>query len=200
MTAPRPRPPSLRHLRGWVGLQRLLWIAAVAVAVPALVGVATVAGQGAARQEVQQLADWQGRGEPPLQPRTGAGQIALALHWTGQGDERRALEIYRDVESSPDDALRDLARYNTANIYLRQAVRLVDKGQAESAIPLIELAKKLYREGLIDHPDDFGRRYNLERAVRLLPEPDPDATQQLALPPDAERSVTTLEGTSLGLP
>jgi mxaK protein len=43
-------------------------------------------------------------------------------------------------------------------------------------------------------------RYNLERAQRLLPDPDDEDTTSVGLPRNRERAATTMRGYSPGLP
>jgi mxaK protein len=67
-------------------------------------------------------------------------------------------------------------------------------------VPLIELAKETYREVLRHDPGHWSARYNLERAQRLLPDPEDDGEGPPAPPNQAERSATTMRGYSPGLP
>jgi mxaK protein len=97
-------------------------------------------------------------------------------------------------------ALGRAARYNSANLLIRQAVALRAGDQAGQALALIELAKENYREVLRQEPNDWDARYNLERAQRLLPDPDGDEEAPAALRRDAERAATTMRGHSPGLP
>jgi mxaK protein len=68
------------------------------------------------------------------------------------------------------------------------------------AIPLLELAKEGYREVLRHDPGQWDARYNLERAQRLLPDPDESLVEPADGRRDAERAVTTMRGYSPGLP
>lgn len=112
-----------------------------------------------------------------------------------------ALDLYRAVEAEGSDALRRIARYDTANLYMRQAQDEMARGEPSRAIPLLELAKGIYRGLLRDDAADWDLRYNLERAIRLLPEDDPDATEEVqAMPENMESAPTTARGTSMGLP
>ena len=109
-----------------------------------------------------------------------------------------ALTRYRTLH---DDALLGAAaRYNSANLLLRRAIALRAGGEPGQAIALIELAKETYRDLLRADPQHWEARYNLERAQRLLAEPD----ELEAAPPesrrDAERAATTMRGYSPGLP
>ena len=112
-----------------------------------------------------------------------------------------ALELYREVEAGGSDALRRIARFDTANLYMREAQEEMERGEAGRAVPLIELAKGVYRGLLAEDASDWDLRYNLERAIRLRPEEDPDLTDLIqAAPENAENAPTTMRGTSMGLP
>jgi mxaK protein len=126
-------------------------------------------------------------------------QVLVREGRPGSGDA--ALELYRQVEAEGSVVLRRIARYDTANLYMRQAQQEIDRGESARAVPLIELAKGIYRGLLREEPADWDLRYNLERAVRILPEEDPDAADMMqAAPENSERAPTTMRGTSLGLP
>jgi len=99
-----------------------------------------------------------------------------------------------------DAALGRAARYNSANLLLRQAVELRARSQPGQALALVELAKEQYREVLRADPADWPARYNLERALRLLPDADADDEAPPDLKRDAERAATTMRGYSPGLP
>jgi mxaK protein len=83
---------------------------------------------------------------------------------------------------------------------MRQAVLIRTGEQPGQAIPLIELAKESYRELLRAEPSDWGARYNLERAQRLLPDPYENETPPSEPPSNAERAATTMRGFSPGMP
>ena len=115
------------------------------------------------------------------------------------GAHDTALQRYRPLQGN--SKLGQAARYNSANLLLRQALVVRAGVQPGQAIALIELAKEMYRDVLRDEPQHWAARYNLERAQRLLPDPDealdaaPLETQR-----DAERAATTMRGYSPGLP
>ncbi len=109
-----------------------------------------------------------------------------------------ALARYRALYSHP--ALAGAARYNSANLLLRQALVLRDSDAAGQALPLIELAKQGYREVLRADPGQWDARYNFERAQRAQPDPD-DIDPPIGEPrAQAERSPTTTRGVGGGLP
>jgi mxaK protein len=121
---------------------------------------------------------------------------AYALAAAGQHDA--ALEAYRPLQA--DSALGQAARYNSANLLLRQAVQVRQSEQPGQAIPLLELAKELYREVLRHEPGHWHARYNLERAQRLLPDPEVSTADAAELPRARERAATTVRGVAQGLP
>ena len=109
-----------------------------------------------------------------------------------------ALNEYRALQS--DTPLGQAARYNSANLLLRQALEIRAGPQPGQAIPLIELAKETYRDLLRHDPGRWDARYNLERAQRLLPDPEEDTDTAPDAKRDAERAATTMRGYSPGLP
>lgn len=112
--------------------------------------------------------------------------------------EDAALHGYRSLQD--DSPLGQAARYNSANLLMRQAVIVRASTQPGQAITLIELAKEMYRDVLRVEPQHWAARYNLERAQRLLA--DPEEAEALPVGPErnAERAATTMRGYSPGLP
>ncbi|HSW06973.1 MxaK protein [Aquabacterium sp.] len=140
---------------------------------------------------------------PPAGPAPAADaapqlQFAQAHALATSGSLDVALSRYQALHT--DASLRQAARFNSANLLLRQAQRVRAGPQPGQAIPLIELAKELYRELLRDDPAHWDARYNLERAQRLLPDPEEAEEAPAAEPRNAERAVTTMRGHSPGLP
>lgn len=109
-----------------------------------------------------------------------------------------ALNRYRGLQA--DAALGIAARFNGANLLLRQAIALRAGPLPANALPLFELAKQQYRELLALDPQHWDARYNLERAQRLLPDPPEDDLEPTAAPRERERAATTMRAQSLGLP
>ncbi len=72
--------------------------------------------------------------------------------------------------------------------------------QPGQALALIELAKENYRQVLRRDPDAWDARYNLERAQRLVPEPEQIDDAPPELNRNAERAATTMRAYSPGLP
>lgn len=125
-------------------------------------------------------------------------QFALAHAQAASGATEEALNRYRALQG--DSALGQAARYNSANVLMRQAIAVRNTAQPGQAIPLIELAKEIYREVLRNDPEQWDARYNLERAQRLLPDPDENLAEPADMKRDAERAVTTMRGYSPGMP
>lgn len=125
-------------------------------------------------------------------------RFAAAYAQAASGAEEVAVNAYRPLQG--DGALGQAARFNSANGLLRQAVKLREGPQPGQAVPLIELAKETYREILRNDPRHWPARYNLERAQRLLPDPEDLDGGPLEVPRNAERAATTMRGYSPGLP
>ena len=129
-------------------------------------------------------------------------QFAQAHALAASGAVDAALQRYRAVQGlQGDSTLAQAASYNSANLLMRQAVVVRAGAQPGNAVALIELAKEVYRDVLRADPQHWDARYNLERAQRLLADPDEQSGGQ---PPElrreAERSSSSSRGTSPGLP
>jgi len=133
-------------------------------------------------------------------PRVARALFAQAYFLAARGDDERALNLYKRVQDD-GGVLGRAARYNAGNIHLRQALML-SKARGDAALGALitptELAKQAYRDVLRADPADWDARFNLERALRLLPDPDDDA--DAPTPRQAERAATTMRGETLGLP
>jgi len=121
---------------------------------------------------------------------------AYALAASGAGDA--ALQRFRSLQG--DSPLGQAARYNSANLLMRQAAVVRDGAQPGMAITLIELAKEIYREVLRVDPEHWEARYNLERAQRALADPDELEESTTGPQRNAERAATTMRGYSPGMP
>lgn len=125
-------------------------------------------------------------------------QFTHAQALARRGERDAALKLFRALQA--DTPLGQCARYNSANLLLQQAIEVQASQQPGQAIPLIELAKEIYREVLRTDPEAWDARYNLERAQRLLPDPEDEDNAPPDLPRAAERAATTMRGVSPGLP
>jgi mxaK protein len=140
-------------------------------------------------------------GKPPLADDGAAPRelrFAQAHAQAASGAGEAALNRYGALHG--DDALGRAARYNSANLLLRQALVLRAGAEPGQALALIELAKENYRQILRSAPDDWDARYNLERAQRLVPEPENADEEPPEIKRNAERAATTMRAYSPGLP
>jgi mxaK protein len=125
-------------------------------------------------------------------------RFALAHALAASGATDAALNRYGALQGTTP--LGQAARYNSANLLLRQGMELRAGGQTGQALAMIELAKEGYREVLRDNPGDWPARYNLERAQRLVPDPDETDDPAPDVNRSAERAATTMRGYAPGLP
>ncbi len=125
-------------------------------------------------------------------------RFAQAYAQAASGADEVALNRYRSLQG--DSAVGQAARYNSANLLMRQALVVRAGAQPANAIVLIELAKEIYREVLRTDPAHWDARYNLERAQRLLPDADDEEQEPAGPQRNAERAATTMRGYSPGLP
>jgi mxaK protein len=125
-------------------------------------------------------------------------RFAQAHALAASGATDAALQRYRSLHD--DRALGQAARFNSANLLMRQALVLRAGAEPGKAIALIELAKEMYRDVLRADPQHWPARYNLERAQRLLADPDETEAAPPESKPNAERAATTMRGYSPGLP
>ena len=117
-----------------------------------------------------------------------------------KGHHDEAIALYKRVEGSSSEALSLAAKYNRGNRYLMQAMELDDDDAKQIGLPLVEMAKDTYRAVLHTDPSAWDAKYNLERALRLVPDPDDSDDEDLPPPQQSERALTTMRGFTLGLP
>lgn len=135
---------------------------------------------------------------PDLRFAAAYGSAQRARQQASATERETALARYRPLQN--DTPLGQAARYNSANLLLRQAMEVRATLQPGQAIALLELAKEGYRDVLRHDPDFWPARYNLERAQRLLPDAEEEEPPVNEPAPEAERAVTTMRGHSAGLP
>ena len=132
----------------------------------------------------------------PAQPEA---RVAHAIAQAREGRTDPALTTFKSLIQSERPDVRRTALYDLGNLYLREAL----KGGPEQALragPLVELAKQAYRDLLREDPADWDARYNLELALRIAPEVEEQAPEELSTPPMKERSVSTVQGAKIDLP
>jgi mxaK protein len=98
------------------------------------------------------------------------GLFAKAYAEQQRGQYQDARIIYSALENTGDETLRLAVLFNMGNTYLQQASSIDLEADADLALPLIELAKLSYREALSIDSQHWDAKYNLERALQLLPD------------------------------
>ncbi|QPK65440.1 MxaK protein [Methylomonas sp. LL1] len=157
------------------------------------------AKQGAAHQSRKD-----GDGLPDVSPSYGNSpqvRLARAVYLRQKQRYDEALDTLSLIVGQGDIRLQSQSRYNLGNVYLTQAMVEVEAGSINQAMPLLTLAKQAYRQALTLDSGFWDAKYNLELAMRLLPEfdrispaePDNDAAKPSQL-------WTTVPGFPRGLP
>lgn len=127
-------------------------------------------------------------------------RLARASYLQRQHKPQDALENLSLILNQGDAKLQAKIRYNLGNIYLHKAISQVESGHADEAKTLVTLAKQNYREALMRDSDFWDAKYNLEIAMRLLPDFDRINIEE----PPSDQKVnplwTTVPGFPRGLP
>ena len=97
------------------------------------------------------------------------GRFAAAYALQQRGEMQTALAAYSRIDTD-SAALRRALEFNMANAYLQRALADDIRNDKDLTLPLIELAKAGYRALLRKAPDHWPAKYNLERALQLLPD------------------------------
>lgn len=96
--------------------------------------------------------------------------LAKAQALVRSGHSEEALDFFARADRPGTPDLRHQVRYALGNLYLAQAIEKIEAAQAQQAVPLIQLAKDFYREALRLDSGFWDAKYNLELAMRLLPD------------------------------
>jgi mxaK protein len=127
-------------------------------------------------------------------------RLARAVYFSKKHQYQDALATLSVILSQGDIGLQAKIRYNLGNVYLAQAIGQVDAAHIDEARTLVNFAKQAYRQALALDSRFWDAKYNLEVAMRLLPELDrinieDESTQQPKNP-----LWTTVPGFPRGLP
>jgi mxaK protein len=108
-------------------------------------------------------------------PQQAQALLAKANALVEHDDAQQATDVLtRLITLSDSEHIKAIGYYNRANINLRHAMTLDAKDNKR--IPVIELAKQDYRTAINLDSALWDARYNLEMALRMVPEePDPNA-------------------------
>lgn len=99
-------------------------------------------------------------------------QLARASYLKNKQRYREAQASYSQIINQGSQQLQSISRYNLGNTYLVQALTLAEGQQINEATALAGLAKQAYRQALALNSSYWDAKYNLEVAMRLLPEMD----------------------------
>jgi mxaK protein len=114
-------------------------------------------------------------------------------------DEAQPLLDQASLRADADAHARML--YNMGNARVRAALKAIEQGNFDRAIPLVALAKTEYRAVLRLDPDNWDARYNLDIAMRLvrdLPRGEGEDDEEASKKP--AKLWTDLPGVPKGLP
>ena len=110
-----------------------------------------------------------------------------------KGDYEEALKRYASIETKGSPDFQRAVRYNMADIFMRQASLAGRKGEQDIATPLIELAKHQYRQLLRENSQHWQAKYNLEAALKILPDLDPAEFPDDVMPERSPESAGAVE-------
>ncbi len=110
------------------------------------------------------------RGVPPPPGAGVAARLAWAARLGRRGRHEEALELYSVLLETAPSSLMPWVHHGLGDLYLRRAREEVERTAFDEAMPLVALAKQSYRRALRLEPELWAARYNLEAALRLLPE------------------------------
>ena len=127
-------------------------------------------------------------------------RLARAYFFKQKHRYDEALSTLSLIMNKDDLKFQAKAHYNLGNLYLEQVVQQVKAMNMNEALPLAGLAKQAYRQALALDSGDWDAKYNLEVAMRLLPEMD-----KVDIPDDEPKNQksqlwTTVPGFPRGLP
>lgn len=142
----------------------------------------------------------QGLGRAPSRSASPQLQLTWANHLTLKSRYEEALEAFSRLLEIAPASLLPTVYYNLGNLYLRRARRLVEEANLDGAAPLVELAKRSYREALRLRPDLWAAKYNLEVAIRLMPQIESPEVAQKENKEPSEALWTQVPGFPRGLP
>lgn len=106
---------------------------------------------------------------------------------------KAAVQAYAEVQAPPNSELQMDVKFNLANLYFSEALRLRETGDQDLAMPLLELAKENYKEILRSDETNWDAKYNLELALIVAPDLDPVDTLGELNPERSPRAITKIQ-------
>lgn len=98
--------------------------------------------------------------------------LARASYLKNKSRYKEAQASLSKIINQGSQNMQAISRYNLGNTYLAEAIELAEAMQINEATALAALAKQAYRYALLLDSRYWDAKYNLEVAMRLLPEMD----------------------------
>ncbi|NOR68433.1 MAG: MxaK protein [Methylomarinum sp.] len=98
--------------------------------------------------------------------------LARATYLKKKHRYKEAQTSLSQIINQGSQKIQAISRYNLGNTYLEEAIELAESMQINEATALTALAKQAYRQALALDSHYWDAKYNLEVAMRLLPEMD----------------------------
>jgi mxaK protein len=145
----------------------------------------------------------QGKDISPTEIKNAAPELQLA-----RGSYLKNKHRYNEAQAALSPIIdqgsvknRAISRYNLGNTYLEQAIEMAESMQINEATSLAGLAKQAYRQALALDSKNWDAKYNLEVAMRLLPEMDRLTMEEDdPVPQEKAKLWATVPGFPRGLP
>ncbi len=171
----------------------------------ALTGAIYTAYSGYKTAQINQLISQlnQGRDIEPKQMKNATPelQLARAIYLKNKKRYKEAQATLSLIINQGTQQLQAISRYNLGNTYLIQAIEFAEALQINEASALAALAKQAYRQALALDSHYWDAKYNLEVAVRLLPEMDRITMERDdPVPQEKAKLWATVPGFPRGLP
>ncbi|MDF1583398.1 MAG: MxaK protein [Methyloprofundus sp.] len=99
-------------------------------------------------------------------------QLARASYLKNKHRYKEAQASLSQIINQGSQKMQAISRFNLGNTYLSEAIELAEAMQINEATALASLAKQSYRHALALDSGYWDAKYNLEVAMRLLPEMD----------------------------
>jgi len=128
-------------------------------------------------------------------------QLARATYLKKKHRYKEAQASLSQIINQGSQKIQAISRYNLGNTYLAQAIELAESMQINEATALTALAKQAYRQALALDSRYWDAKYNLEVAMRLLPEMDRTTMENDDPIPEKKAKLwATVPGFPRGLP
>ncbi len=98
--------------------------------------------------------------------------IARASYLTKKHRYKEAQASLSKIMNQGSQKIQSISQYNLGNTYLLEAMEMAESMQINEATALAALAKQAYKQALMLNSQYWDAKYNLEVAMRLLPEMD----------------------------